>query len=437
MSHRLRVPSKLVCSATHTALPATHFVTKMPRSAGGTGVRHGFFARAAAAGGPRGGGLGRHGLGGRGQFHRLAGGRRHRLDPGIGQQLSAGAVLARTRVDQWQQGGHRRRQGGQGRGAARLHGHHALVDADLGPAEGTLHVQGRAQREDTQALGLRLQGQRQFFVGQVDGAAGADGASSVSTRNTRVCITPLVTAKSVAMQLRATGLSPISLVRTMLPTFRPISSSSSLLTEPWLIRVFSSPLEWASRVETELPTAESWASPSIWPTVACIFSMVGNSCLICRWRAVTLAVALMALTPSAPLPSRRMLDTMVPPARLKLRGSRVSTPAFMTIWVLTLLIGSCLSRTIWSAVNLTSASTFFQRSVRKVSTGKTLPEGWTGSTPRAALLALESAPTTGLRSARRNRWEVTAPVRMPRGLPLWNSSLPAMSLLPTLPLNCS
>ena len=232
-------------------------------------------------------------------------------------------------------------------------------------------------------------------------------ASCVSTTNVRACARPLLTAKSPAAQLMVTCLSPKSLVRITLPTFSPMASRMNLLMVPCSTRIFTSPLDEPSSAATELPVAESRASPLISPTLARTDSIFGNSCLILKCRAASAARACMGVA----CPSSWMVEESVPPAMPKLSGSSVSRASCSLTCVTRWLIGRSAVWTMRSPVNFTSASMAFQRSVRKGSTGSTLSAGWRtvllspGSalgSARLALLALESAPMIGARSANSN-----------------------------------
>lgn len=92
----------------------------------------------------------------------------------------------------------------------------------------------------------------------------------------------------------------------------------------------------------------------------------------------------------------------VPPATPKFSGSSVSTASRSLMWVTRWSIGRSVVRTMRSPVNFTSASMAFQRSVRNGSTGSTLSAGWRTGSSRRCLLALESAPMIGARSANSN-----------------------------------
>ncbi len=262
-------------------------------------------------------------------------------------------------------------------------------------------------------------------------------ASSVSTTKTWVCITPLLTLKSAARQLSCTCLSPNSLVTMMLPTFRPISSSSILLIVPSLTSALTSPFDEPSRAATEVPVADSWASPLIWPTVACIFSMVGNSCLIWIWRALTLAVAAMVL-PLAPLPSRRMVERSVPPATPKSSG-RERDDAILHDQVgrelvdrQRLVADDLVGRIAHVGVDRLPAfgAEFLDR--------QHLAARLHGIDAARLLAGVRVAADQGRRGRRtRSCASRTLPDSLPRGLPPSYTSLPPMSLEPTLPLKLS
>lgn len=261
-------------------------------------------------------------------------------------------------------------------------------------------------------------------------------ASCVSTTKVRACARPSLTAKSPAAQLMLTCLSPNSLVRITLPTFRPIASRMNLLTVPCSTRIFSSPLDAPSSAATELPVADSRASPLISPMLACIDSMFGNSCRILKCRAASAALACIG----ADWPSSRRLEVSVPPATPKFSGSSVSTASCSLMWVTRWSIGRSAVRTMRSPVNFTSASMAFQRSVRNGSTGSTLSAGWRTGASRRCLLALESAPMIGARSANNNWCETSSPVscgRCPGSGRMAKVSVPPRSEPPTRPVNCS
>ncbi|MNJ54911.1 hypothetical protein D3C77_503730 [compost metagenome] len=167
---------------------------------------------------------------------------------------------------------------------------------------------------------------------------------------------------------------------------------------PSLISIFSSPLDVASSLATELPRPLRSASPLSCPKLVFIGSKVGNNCLSLKPRALSFARPCNGTV----RPSRRICASSLPPATPKRSGSRRSTPSSSTKWLERSVNGRSSLCTMRLPLNVTSASMVRQRSVRNSSTGNTLPAGCLLAPPRAFCSALESAPISGARSLNSN-----------------------------------
>ena len=202
---------------------------------------------------------------------------------------------------------------------------------------------------------------------------------------------------------------------------------------PSVTKVFTSPLAVAASAAGELPVADNAASPLTSPSAVCITGKVGNNCLSFRCRACSENRPLSG----TPLPSRWMFDASVPPATPKFSGLSVSTPSCITRWVDRSVIGRLAVLTMRRPVNRTSASIFFQRSVRNVSTGNALFAGCATAAPRRALLAFVSAPMSGARSENCSSLDSSVPDNNGLGSRDTYTSVPPRSLPPTRPVKFS
>ncbi|MNS80487.1 hypothetical protein D3C72_1141670 [compost metagenome] len=92
---------------------------------------------------------------------------------------------------------------------------------------------------------------------------------------------------------------------------------------PSLTSILTSPVAVPNSAATELPVPLTAMSPLSSPSVFCMASVAGNSCLSRRRR----ARKSMRPSMSSRAPSSLMVPPMVPPAMPKRNGSSVSLPS--------------------------------------------------------------------------------------------------------------
>lgn len=128
------------------------------------------------------------------------------------QQRGALVVVAFARRHQRQQAGRRAHRHAEGYHSRAARHQRPGMDPGVGLGEGAAHVQRRAQREDPQALAVRVTSRSSFSLAKFTVPSTLTSAFSVSKTNSRLVIRPFCRPKSAAAQLIFTSSSPNSLV---------------------------------------------------------------------------------------------------------------------------------------------------------------------------------------------------------------------------------